>query len=97
MRLLKRLTWRVGFLRVSRKMVRTGRPPETGATFRRLRSEGHSSFRAYQLVAAAYEAEVAAMILEQRVYQHGKYVEQLNALPRAPTWSLNMVPARGPA
>lgn len=89
MRLLKRLRWRIGFLRVSRLMVRTGRPPETRATYQRLRAAGTPAWHAYRLLAAAYEAETASMLREQRVHDHARYVAELNALPRLPVSSLN--------
>jgi hypothetical protein len=46
---------------------------------------------------SVYEAEVAAMILEERVYDHAAYVRRLDELPRRPTVSLDMVPRRRPA
>jgi hypothetical protein len=79
MRWTKRLRWRWGFLMVSRSQVRTGRPPETAATYARLRRAKVPSWRAYRLLAAAYEAEVAAMLLEGRVYDHTRYVAYLDA------------------
>ena len=94
MRLLKRLRWRFGFARVVRSQVRTGRPPEVRAVYERLRAAGFSSRRAYALLAAVYEAEVASMMIEARVYDHERYLERLHALPRRPNLSLDAVRSR---
>ena len=91
MRLLKRLRWRLGFARVVRSQVRTGRPPEARAVYERLLGEGRSSRQAYALLAAVYEAEVAAMMIEERVYDHQEYLRRLLALPRRPDLSLDQV------
>ena len=58
---------------------------------------GLSPWRAYRLLASAYEAEVAAMMLEERVYDHEAYVRTLNALPARPARSLDRGPTRRPA
>ena len=94
MRLLKRLSWRFGFARVVRSQVRTGRPPEARAVYERLLGEGFSSREAYALLAAVYEAEVAAMIIEERVYDHQAYLRRLLALPTRPDLSLDAVRPR---
>lgn len=95
MRFTKRVRWRIGFARVVRLQVRTGRPPEARAVYERLRAEGFSSWRAYRLLAMAYEAEVAAMLLEGRVYDHDVYLRRLSALPNSPTVSLKSVSRPG--
>ena len=94
MRFLKRLRWRLGFARVARSQVRTGRPPEARVVYERLLAEGYSSRRAYALLAAVYEAEVAAMMIEERVYDHQTYLRWLHALPARPDLSLDLVPSR---
>ena len=96
MRLTKRLRWRLGFARVVRSQLRTGRPPEVAETYARLRAAGLSRWRARRLLTAAYEAEVAAMILEQRVYDHVRYLQRVAALPDPPRPSLDDVPSRQP-
>lgn len=88
MRFEKRLRWRFGFLRVAFAQVRTGRPPEAAATVERLRQAGIPGWRAYRLLVAAYEAEVASMLLEQRVYDHEAYLRHLDRLPDTPNVSL---------
>jgi hypothetical protein len=93
-RFLKRLRWRLGFARVVRSQVRTGRPPEARAVYARLLGDGYSSRRAYALLAAVYEAEVAAMMIEERVYDHQAYLQRLLALPRRPDLSLDAVGRR---
>ena len=95
MRFLKRLRWRFGFARVVRSQVRTGRPPEARAVYERLLGEGYSSRRAYALLAAVYEAEVAAMMIQQRVYDHQAYLRRLLAMPARPDLSLDAVGRRG--
>ena len=94
MRWSKRWRWRFGFARAVRAQVRSGIPPEVRATFERLRSAGMSRWKAYRLLAAVYEGEVATMILEERVYDHGSYVRALDALPTRPTSSLDRVSFR---
>jgi hypothetical protein len=92
MRFLKKLRWRIGFARVARSQIRTGRPPQTRTVFERLRTQGFSRWKAYRLLALAYEAEVAAMIVENRVYDDARYLRVLDALPAVPEHSLNNVP-----
>ena len=94
MRFPKRLRWRLGFARVVRSQVGTGRPPEARALSGRLLGEGSSSRRAYALLAAVYEAEVAAMMIEQRAYDHHAYLQRLLALPAQPDLSLDLVQSR---
>jgi hypothetical protein len=95
MRFTKRVRWRLGFARVVSSQVRTGRPPEARAVYERLRAEGFSSWRAYRLLARVYEAEVAAMLLEERVYDHHVYLQRLLALPTPPGISLDNVSRSG--
>lgn len=59
--------------------------------YERLRAEGFSSRRAYELLAKVYEAEVAAMLLEERVYDHDVHLVRLLALPTPPDVSLDDV------
>ena len=94
MRFTKRMRWRFGFARVVRAQVRTGRPPEVRSVYERLRAEGFSSWRAYRCLAMAYEAEVAAMLTERRVYDHDVYLQRLLALPTPPGITLDDVPHR---
>ena len=95
MRWLKKLRWRLGFRRVVRLQVRTGVPVETRATFDRLVAAGLSERDVFRLLDSAYEAEVAAMLLGQRVYDHAEFVRVLEGLPRAPDVSLDDVGRAG--
>lgn len=92
MRLTKRLGWRWGLAGAVAPQVRTGRPPQVRAAYERLRTAGITRWRASRLFAAAYEAEVASMLLEERVYSHEAYVQTLAALPAPPGRSLRDVP-----
>lgn len=49
-------------------------------------------WRAYRLLIAVYEAEVASMLREGRVYDHERYLHRLLALPTPPSETL----AHGP-
>ncbi len=91
MRFTKRWRWRIGFARVVRSQVRTAQPPEVRSVYQRLCAEGYSSREAYGLLAAVYEAEVASMLLEERVYDHQIYLRRLLALPTRPDVSLDHV------
>ena len=84
MHLEKRLRWRFGFHRLTLRQLRTGQPPVVRATFRRLRAGGVSAWRAWRLLSAVYEAEVAAMLLEGRVFDEARYLGLLAALPVRP-------------
>lgn len=95
MRFEKRVRWRIGFLRVTLAQIRTGRPPEVRATYERLTASGVSPWRAYRLLAAAYEAEVATMLIETRVYSAAAYRRHLDRLPETPSVSLSSVSATG--
>jgi aminoglycoside phosphotransferase (APT) family kinase protein len=94
MRPTKRWRWRLGFHRVTLLQLRSGQPPEVRATYQRLRAVGVSGWRAWRLLTAVYEAEVAAMIVESRVYDHARFVALLEALPARPARSLRDVGPR---
>ena len=95
MHLLKKWRWRFGFHRAVRAQVRTGRPPEVRQVFATLRAMEFSSWRAYRMLAAAYEAEVAAMLIDDRLYDHEAYLQVLEALPVLPQRTLDQVSATG--
>ncbi len=92
MRTLKRLRWRMGFAQVVLRQLRTERPPEVLDTYRRLSADGIAPWEAYRLLVAVHEAEVASMLSESRVYDHGRFVGRLTALPTPPPESLATVP-----
>src|SRR5215475_8616689 len=95
MRWTKRFRWRIGFFRLSLRQVRTQRPPKTHAAYVRLRLLGLSRWRAYRLLTAALEAEVATMLLETRVWDHAQFVSFLDALPTTPRVSLRTLGRAG--
>jgi hypothetical protein len=85
----KRFRWRLRAARAVRAQVRSGVLPEVRETFTRLRAAGLTERQAYRLVAAAYEAEMTAMILENRVYDRSRYMSSLQALPTRPPLSFS--------
>ena len=97
MRLTKRIRWRVGFARVVCLQLRSDRPPEVASTYRRLRASGVTRWRAYRLLISVYEAEVASMLREGRVYDHERYLHRLLALPTPPSETLAQGPPRAAA
>lgn len=94
MRLTKRIRWRVGFARVVLLQLRSANPPEVVATYRRLRANQLSIWHAFGLLIAVYEAEVASMLSEGRVYDHERYLRRLSALPTRPWETLAHGPPR---
>lgn len=91
----KRFRWRFGHARMVRAQVRSGYLPEVRATFERLRQTGHSARQVYRLLAAVYEAEVATMLIEDRLWDRSAYFRGLDALPTRPTVSLDDVRRAG--
>lgn len=55
----------------------------------------YSARKAYRLLAAVYETQVASMLLEERVYDHQIYLGRLMALPTPPTCHSTTSPRAG--
>lgn len=87
----KRFRWRLRAAHAVRAQVRSGVLPEVRETFTRLRDTGLTERQAYRLLAAAYEAEMAAMILEDRAWDRSRYVRSLQALPTRPPLSFGEI------
>jgi hypothetical protein len=71
-------------LRVVRKQIHDGDPPEAKETFDRLRREGHSAQEAYRLLGCVLTAEIYDIEKEKRTFDRERYVKRLRALPQLP-------------
>lgn len=63
------------------RQIRDGDPPETAATFARLRAAGHAETEVWQLMSAALLMELDAIARDARPFDRAGYVAALHALP----------------
>ena len=74
-------TVRDGFLSTVVNEIATGDPPETKATYDRLRADGLSDSEALQLIGLVLRKEMQQMIKESRPFDREHYAAQLSKLP----------------
>ncbi len=65
-----------------KSQMRDAAPPQTKATFERLRATGIPEDAVWQLLSAALLAELNAMTREARPYNEAAYIRRLEALPQ---------------
>ena len=74
----RRFRWRLRAAHAVRAQVRSGVLPEVRDTFTRLRAAGLTERQAYRFLAAACEAEMTAMVLEDRVWDRSALLQSGN-------------------
>lgn len=75
---------RKAILRAVETQIRDGEPPETGRTLERLMAEGQPRDEAVRLIACALADETFQIMKHEREYDHARYVQALEKLPRMP-------------
>ena len=75
---------RAAFLETVENQLRDNDPPETRKTFDRLEQEGHSDNKAMELIAAVIAAETFWILKENQPFNHDRFVNMLNRLPKLP-------------
>ena len=77
-------TVRDGFLTTVLHQITSGDPPETKATYERLRSDGFSDNQAMSMISIALKNEMKQMIAESRGFDNARYLQLLENLPDLP-------------
>ena len=75
---------RSAIFEIIENQIKTGTPPETKQTLKRLLVEGHSKEVAMKLIACVVISEISDVVKEGRSYDEAAYVKALIALPRLP-------------
>lgn len=60
-------------------------PPETKATFKRLRQEGFNDFRAKQMIGSCFSVELFDVLKNKKPFDIERYVKNLKKLPKEPS------------
>jgi len=72
------------YMEVVENQLRDNDPPETRATFNRLKSEGFSELDSKKLIAQAIVAETFWMMKKKENFNLARFVRNLNRLPSEP-------------
>lgn len=72
---------KAAYLEVVENQLRDNNPPETRQTFERLRKEGFNEQDTKLLIASVIAAETYEMIKSGTVFNHDRFVRNLNRLP----------------
>ncbi len=71
-------------LEVVDNQLRSGDPPETGATYKRLLAAGISDQEARRLIACVVASDMFEILKSERTFDLDRYVKALNRLPALP-------------
>lgn len=75
---------RKAILDVVENQLRDGKPPETGATLKRLMSQGIAEDEARKLIGYVVASEVFEVLGQGRTYDEEQFIAALKALPKLP-------------
>ena len=75
---------REALFEVIENQMKADNPPETKATYHRLRAAGHSRKETMKMLACVVLNELNDMIKENRTFNEAGYIKALKALPRLP-------------
>jgi len=64
--------------------LRSSDPPQTGQTFKRLMTAGHSEEEAKRLIACVVSAEIFDVLKQQQSFNLERFVKGLDNLPALP-------------
>ena len=67
-----------------KNQIRDNDPPETKATYDRLRNEGYDDFQTRQLIGQCLAVELFGAMKLGKPYDNKRYVKNLLALPKEP-------------
>jgi hypothetical protein len=71
-------------MEVVENQLRDNDPPETRATYNRLKSEGFSELDAKKLIARAIVAETFWIMKKKEMFNLNRFIKNLNRLPAEP-------------
>lgn len=69
---------------IIKNQIRDNNPPETKATFDRLRKQGFDDFQTRQLIGQCLAVELFEVMKFGRPYNNERYIRNLKALPKKP-------------
>ena len=69
---------------IIKNQIKNNDPPETKATYDRLRNEGYDDFQARQLIGQCLAVELYNVMKFKKPYDNERYVKNLLALPKEP-------------
>jgi hypothetical protein len=75
-------------LEVVQNQLDANDPPETNQTYKRLLEEGYTEKDAKRLIGCVVSAEIFDILKKQQEFDHKRFVEALNKLPKMPGESL---------
>jgi hypothetical protein len=69
---------------IVKNQIRDNNPPETKATYDRLRKEGYDDFETRQLIGQCIAVELFDLLKSGKPFSIERYVKNLKALPKEP-------------
>lgn len=69
---------------IIKNQIRNNDPPETKATFERLRKQGYDDFETKQLIGQCLAVELFGVLKHGKPMNNERYVKNLMALPKEP-------------
>lgn len=69
---------------IIKKQLRDNDPPETKATFDRLRKQGFDDFQTRQMIGQCLAVELFEVMKFGKPYNNARYIKNLLALPKEP-------------
>ena len=71
-------------LQVVENQIKSNQPEETRTTYKRLIAEGYSEVEAKQLIGQCVSVEIFSVLKEQKPFNEGRFVKNLQQLPKPP-------------
>ena len=69
---------------IIKNQLRANDPPETKATYDRLRKQGYDDFQTRQMIGQCLAVELFEIIKFSRAFNNERYIKNLIALPKEP-------------
>lgn len=69
---------------IIRNQINDNNPPETKATFKRLRKQGFDDFQTRQMIGQCLAVELFDVMKSGKPYDDERYIKNLIALPKEP-------------
>lgn len=69
---------------IIKNQIRDNTPPETKATFDRLRKQGFDDFQTRQMIGQCLAVELFDVMKFRKPYNNARYIKNLLALPKEP-------------
>ena len=64
--------------------LRDNNPPETKATYNRLKKQGFDDLQTRQMIAQCIAVELFEVLKFKKPFDHKRYIKNLNGLPKEP-------------